>query len=303
MICLQFTPGRPHTERVPFPLHHLRAAAAGLALLFAASVAAHAQRDFGDPSKSLRRSKQEARDAASSGTSQRPYRKPAQVVVVDSADAYRRTANADARQEMVDLSRELPGVVFDLRYATRQNFMREVLYPEDAKPWARREVAERLARVQRDLAKEGLGLKIFDAYRPWAVTKHMWESRKRLNIHARFLAPPWVGSNHNRGVALDLTLIDLDTGKELEMPTDFDSFSQRAHSSYAHLPAAVKNNREKLKAVMRRHGFATIRSEWWHFELVNAGSFSVLDLPFSTFGPAAASAKQNAPEPPVPKKL
>ncbi|MEM1059768.1 MAG: M15 family metallopeptidase [Verrucomicrobiota bacterium] len=255
------------------------AAIVGLLTLYP-SGAAQAQRDFGDPSTSLRRSQQQKETASSRPSASG---KRAQVVVRDSAEAYRRTARADPRHEMVDLTEELPGVVFDLRYTTRRNFMREALYPPDAKPWARREVAERLARVQRDLAAEGLGLKIFDAYRPWSVTKRMWNSRQRLGISPRFLAPPWVGSNHNRGVALDLTLVDLATGRELEMPTGFDSFSERAHSSYPHLPGTIKNNREKLKTVMRRHGFATIRSEWWHFELANAGAFAVLDLDFSDF--------------------
>lgn len=241
---------------------------------------AQAQREFGNDASSFRQSKQESKTREQ--TASRTKRRPPQVVVVNDVNSYRRQAVQPLHQ-MVDLAEELPGVVFDLKYTTSQNFMRQPLYPDHARPWARRDVAERLARVQRDLQNEGYGLKIFDAYRPWSVTKKMWNSRRKLGISARFLAPPWVGSNHNRGVAVDITMVDLKTGKEVEMPTDFDSFSKRAHSSYPHLPNAIKKNRELLKKVMRRHGFKTIRSEWWHFELANAGAYSVLDLKFRDF--------------------
>lgn len=261
------------------------------------AVPATAQREFGNASSSLRESKRQQKTAplpSKPGSRNKPH-----VVVVTTPASYRHRAQADAGHEMVELSQALPGVLFDLRYATSRNFMHQRLYPENARPWARRDVAERLARVQRDLAQEGFGLKIFDAYRPWNVTRQMWNSRQRLGISARFLAPPWIGSNHNRGVAVDITMVDLATGNEVEMPTDFDSFSQRAHSNYPHLPAAIKKNRETLKKIMRRHGFATIRSEWWHFELANAGIYSVLDLDFADFEPPIkATPPAPAPTPP-----
>jgi len=175
-------------------------------------------------------------------------------------------------REMVDLA--TTGVALDLRYATTNNFMHERLYPV-AKAYLRAPVAAALADVERELAAEGLGLKIWDAYRPYSVTVKMWEPIKNPD----FVADPKKGSRHNRGAAVDLTLIDLKTGKELAMPTGYDAFTPRARNDFNELPAEVLANRAKLRDVMTRHGFEPLPSEWWHYDFKGWERFELLDVP------------------------
>lgn len=136
--------------------------------------------------------------------------------------------------------------------------------------------AEKLKKVQKELAEEDLGIKIFDGYRPYAVTLLLWEAVK----DDRYAASPDRGSRHNRGCAVDLTIIDLKTGNELEMPTPYDDFTERAHLNYMKLPRQVIENREKLITLMRKHGFETITSEWWHYDMKGWSSYPLLDLSF-----------------------
>jgi len=179
--------------------------------------------------------------------------------------------NVDPR-EMVDLA--TTGVALDLRYATTNNFMHERLYPV-AKAYLRAPVAAALADVERELAAEGLGLKVWDAYRPYSVTVKMWEPIKNPD----FVADPKKGSRHNRGAAVDLTLIDLKTGKELAMPTGYDAFTPRSRNDFNDLPAEVLANRAKLRDVMTRHGFEPLPSEWWHYDFKGWERFELLDVP------------------------
>ncbi|MFC2083917.1 M15 family metallopeptidase [Bacteroidota bacterium] len=121
---------------------------------------------------------------------------------------------------------------------------------------------------------EGIGIKIWDGYRPRAVQYLFWE----IFPNPVYIADPNSGSMHNRAGAVDLTLIDLSTGEELEMPTEFDDFSTTASHSYSDLPAHVKNNRELLKSVMTDIGGLRLYSaEWWHYNLSGAGSFPLSD--------------------------
>src|SRR6266540_271011 len=161
--------------------------------------------------------------------------------------------------EMVDLAPL--GVALDLRYATANNFMHVPLYPV-AKAFLRALAAQALVDVNRDLAREGLGVKVFDAYRPYSVTVKMWEPIRNPD----FVADPAKGSRHNRGAAVDLTLVDLRSGKELQMPTGFDDFTARARHDFNDLPAEVIANRARLREVMARHGFEPLPSEWWHYD-------------------------------------
>jgi D-alanyl-D-alanine dipeptidase len=176
---------------------------------------------------------------------------------------------------LVELPRAVPGVVLDLRYATTNNFTGHVLYPE-ARAWLRRGTAQRLAAVQRDLKAMGLGLKVFDAYRPLAVQRQLWERVP----DERYVANPATGSRHNRGAAVDVTLVRSD-GTELLMPTPFDDFSERAHRSFRDLPADALANRDLLERVMTRHGFVGLPTEWWHFDDVDYRQYDVLDVPLS----------------------
>lgn len=177
---------------------------------------------------------------------------------------------------LVDLSKEIPGLRFDIRYATEDNFVKEKLYPE-ARCLLRRETAAKLARVQNGLAEKGLSLKLFDGYRPLSVQKKLWE---KYPVEG-FVANPAKGSNHNRGAAVDLTLTDQE-GNELPMPSAYDEFSERAHRDYAGGTDEERKNRGLLEEAMQKEGFIGLRSEWWHFDDVDAKKYPVLDLPFSS---------------------
>jgi D-alanyl-D-alanine dipeptidase len=160
-------------------------------------------------------------------------------------------------------------IVVDLRYFTANNFTGSPLPGYLAnRAYLRREAAAALARVQRDLRQQALGLKIFDAYRPVRATLAMVDWTERVN-RPDLLKDGYIASRsrHNLGLAIDLTLIELATGRELEMGTPFDTFSAAAHTANA--SGEVAANRQKLKAAMEREGFVNYDQEWWHF------SFSV----------------------------
>jgi zinc D-Ala-D-Ala dipeptidase len=190
--------------------------------------------------------------------------------VVKSMAKYDRLVAADPDKRLV----EITDVPRDVRYATTDNFMHQKLYPV-AKVFLRRPAAIALHDVERELAREGLGLKLFDGYRPYRVTVRMWKPIRNPD----FVADPAKGSRHNRGAAVDLTLIDLRTGRELAMPTGYDAFTAKARQDYNDLPAEAIANRARLRDVMTRHGFDPLPSEWWHFDFRGWEKFELLDLP------------------------
>lgn len=156
-------------------------------------------------------------------------------------------------------------IVVELRYATANNFTGAPLPGYLAnRAFLRREAAAALARVENDLRGEGLGLKIFDSYRPVRATLAMVDWTQRVH-RQDLLRDGYIASRsrHNLGLAIDLTLIDLATGRELEMGTPFDTFSAAAHTANATGLAAA--NRQRLKAAMERRGFTNYDQEWWHF--------------------------------------
>jgi zinc D-Ala-D-Ala dipeptidase len=201
-----------------------------------------------------------------------PYNLP----LVNTRQAYLQSVAADSNNRFVEIKRFIPTVKLDIRYATKNNFTGQVMYPE-ARAFARLPVALALRSVQAELRKEGLGLKIFDAYRPYDITLKFFE----VASDKSFVADPKKGSRHNRGCAIDLTLINQKTGKELAMPTPYDSFSPMASPTYADLPENVRANRDLLIAVMKRHGFAVIENEWWHFDFKGWNKFALTDVAFS----------------------
>jgi len=162
--------------------------------------------------------------------------------------------------DFVDIEKICPSILLEIIYATKDNFTKKVQYPV-AKCYLRRKVAERLVKVQKELEKLHLGLKIFDGYRPYSVTKAFWE----LIQDPRYVAPPSLGSKHNRGAAVDVTLVDF-SGHELEMPTPIDEMSVRAHRDYEKLPQKVIANRQLLEDIMMSGGFLPLPTEWWHFD-------------------------------------
>ena len=177
--------------------------------------------------------------------------------------------------EFVDIQKMNPSIILDIRYATNNNFLHRPVYKQ-ARCFLVKEAAFKLNEVQKELQTLGLGLKIFDGYRPLSVQKKMW----KIMPDARYVANPAKGSRHNRGCAVDLTLVD-STGHELPMPTEFDNFTKRAHHNYMKLPANIRLNRWILKTVMEKHGFKPISSEWWHYDMVGWKKYPVMDFSFS----------------------
>ncbi|HEV7621523.1 MAG TPA: M15 family metallopeptidase, partial [Flavisolibacter sp.] len=158
------------------------------------------------------------------------------------------------------------------------NFTHKKLYKNGKITFVRLPVAKALKEIQTELTSIGYNLKIFDAYRPFHVSKKMWE----LIHDPRYVADPSKGSGHNRGLALDLTIIDLKTGREVNMGTDFDNFTDSAHHDFQDLPQDVLENRILLKHVMESHGFNALETEWWHYSWPDNRNYEVLDLGFRT---------------------
>jgi zinc D-Ala-D-Ala dipeptidase len=149
--------------------------------------------------------------------------------------------------------------VLDMKYATEDNFLQAKVYDCD-QCFLRREVAEGLMRAQALFREQGYRIKLYDCYRPFDVQKKMWV----IMPDDRYVANPAKGSIHNRGAAVDLTLVDAQ-GNELEMGTAFDFFGREAHHAYRNLPEPVLANRRLLKETMEKAGFQSITSEWWHY--------------------------------------
>ncbi len=181
--------------------------------------------------------------------------------------------------DLVNLSLVDPAIHLDIRYAGTSNFLGRVLYSE-AKAMLQRPAAEALVRVNAVLRPEGYGLLVTDAYRPWRVTKEMWDSVSREDREAGFVANPKRGSKHNRGCAVDVTLYSLDTGMEVEMPSEVDEFSERAHVDYAGGSLEATARRELLRRVMEAEGFAVYENEWWHFDYKDWQEYRVMDVEF-----------------------
>lgn len=196
--------------------------------------------------------------------------------VIEDVQTLQQNIDENPSKGMVDLSTLKPRILFDLKYTTTDNFMNEVLYPPIRTTWLRKPVAEALEKAANEFALLNLGIKVFDAYRPYSVTEKMWEPVK----DNRYAADPATGSGHNRGISVDLTLIDLRTGKELTMPTGFDNFSDTAHQSFMDLSPEILKNRALLKQVMEKYGFIALSTEWWHFYLPNASEYELMNIPF-----------------------
>jgi len=195
---------------------------------------------------------------------------------VSNTSAYYAGVKQNPDKKLVEIKKYIPGIALDIRYATTNNFAHHQMYPQ-ARAFARLPVVLALKQVEAALKLQGLGLKIFDAYRPYAVTVKFYELIKDTD----FVADPAKGSKHNRGCAIDLTIIELKTGKELDMPTSFDSFSKKAASNYIDLPKQEIADRALLKNVMQAHGFTELPTEWWHFDYNGWKNYELLDVPFS----------------------
>lgn len=183
----------------------------------------------------------------------------------------------DSTQTMVELKSIVPDLVYDLRYANKNNFTGLRLYPKNTdETYLRLKPSSALAKVADELRKKGLGIKVWDAYRPYSVTVQFW----KLIHDDRYVANPAKGSGHNRGISIDLSLVDLLTGKDIDMPTDFDNFSDTAHHGATNCDDVKIKNRELLRTTMEKFGFARFETEWWHYSWPDAEKYSILDFSF-----------------------
>ncbi len=179
--------------------------------------------------------------------------------------------------DLVELVRLDPTIHLDIRYATPNNLTGRPVYPQ-ARAFMQRPAAEALVRVSRALAKEGYGLAVFDAYRPWAITKVFWDVTPADK--KKFVADPAVGSKHNRGCAVDLTLYDLATGREVEMPSEFDEMTDRSAADFAGGPADRRASRDLLRRAMEAEGFTVYPDEWWHFDYHDWAKYRIANVGF-----------------------
>lgn len=183
--------------------------------------------------------------------------------------------------DLVEITRLDPTIHLDIRYATANNFLGRAVYPE-ARAFLQRPAAEALVRASAALRAQGYGLAVFDGYRPWSITKIFWDVTPADK--KKFVANPAVGSKHNRGCAVDLTLYELSTGREVEMPSGFDEMSDRAAPDYPGGSAEARAHRDLLRKTMEAQGFTVDRDEWWHFDYGNAKRYPILDIGFDQVG-------------------
>ncbi len=196
--------------------------------------------------------------------------------------------------DLVEIIRLDRTIRLDIRYATADNFAGRAVYPE-ARAFLQRPAARALVRAHRALNKKGYGLAVFDAYRPWHVTKLFWDITPEDK--RQFVADPARGSRHNRGCAVDLTLYDLKNGRQVSMPSAYDDFTERAHVNYAGGTDEQRRLRGILRAAMEAEGFAVFEPEWWHFDYKDWREYPILNIGFSEIGQSAgAEGKRQAAE-------
>ena len=182
---------------------------------------------------------------------------------------------------LIELIKLDPTIKLDIRYATENNFVGRKVYPE-ARAFLQKPAAKAVVRVHKKLKEQGLGLVIFDGYRPWTITKLFWDvtpEEKR-----KFVADPAKGSKHNRGCAIDLSIFDLKTGALLPMPSEYDEFTERASPNYTGGTPEQTRNRELLRKLMEGEGYTVNPNEWWHFDYKNWEDYAIYDISFTEAG-------------------
>jgi D-alanyl-D-alanine dipeptidase len=185
------------------------------------------------------------------------------------------------KSDLVELVKLDPTVKLDIRYATINNFLGMPLYSQ-ARVFLQRPAAEALLRAHRELKVHGYGLIIHDGYRPWYVTKIFWDATpddKKI-----FVADPAAGSKHNRGCAVDLSLYDLKTGKEVKMPSGYDEMTDRAYADYPGGTSDERVRRALLRQAMEKQDFKVIPEEWWHFDYKDWKQYPILNMKFEDLG-------------------
>ena len=182
------------------------------------------------------------------------------------------------KPDLVELVKLDPSIKLDIRYATNRNFLSTPVY-EEARAFMQRPAAEAVARASQTLHAKGFGLMIYDAYRPWYVTKIFWDATPPADHN--FVADPSQGSHHNRGSAVDLTMYDLKTGEAVPMTGLYDEMSERSYPNYKGGTEEERRNRETLRAAMEAEGFTVYEYEWWHFDYKDWQKYPILNLKFA----------------------
>ncbi|MBV9146888.1 MAG: M15 family metallopeptidase [Acidobacteria bacterium] len=191
------------------------------------------------------------------------------------------------RPDLVELQRLDPTIKLDIRYATTANFLSTPMYSQ-ARAFLQRPAAEALVDANRKVHAQGYGLLIHDAYRPWYVTKMFWDATpddKKI-----FVADPASGSKHNRGCAVDLSLYDLKTGREVTMPSVYDEMTPRAFADYPGGTPEERQRRALLRTAMESEGFTVYPNEWWHFDYKDWKDYPIMNIRFEDLGGGGAQA-------------
>lgn len=175
--------------------------------------------------------------------------------------------------DLVDIATVNKSIILDIRYATENNVFKKALY-SSAKCYFRRHVAKALDEAQKELEKMGLGLKIFDGFRPWQVQVEGYK-----NFPDLFAKPTAERAKHPRGTAVDLTLVDKN-GNEVLMPTGFDDSTPKASRTCKDVDPLARENREVLEEVMVKYGFVPLPNEWWHFDHYTWKACEIMKLDF-----------------------
>ena len=183
--------------------------------------------------------------------------------------------------DLVEIVKLDKTIKLDIRYATKNNFLGRPVYKQ-ARAFLQRPAAEALGRVHQALKAQGFGLMVFDGYRPWSVTKVFWDNTP--NDKKSYVADPAVGSRHNRGCAVDLTLFDLKTGRAVTMPSEYDEMTERSHADHSGATPEATRLRDLLIAAMQAEGFTVFATEWWHFDYKDWKEYAILDIPFKGIG-------------------
>lgn len=174
-------------------------------------------------------------------------------------------------------------IVVEMRYAGRDNFTGQPVYPANICV-LQRETARKLAAANEEFRERGWRIKLWDAYRPVSQHNLLWQT---AGNYRHFFAHPQVGSKHSRGAAVDVTLVD-QRGIEVEMPSDFDDFSGAGHRFHPGMSQQARENMEYLTEVLERHGFLSLDSEWWHFVDSEWWRYPLLDVDLALFVPGEA---------------
>ena len=180
--------------------------------------------------------------------------------------------------ELVELIKLDSTIKLDIRYATSNNFVGRPVYKE-ARAFLQKPAAEALVKANASLKPLGYGLLVFDGYRPWNITKLFWEVTPDDKKH--FVANPAKGSKHNRGCAVDLSLYDLKTGKEIEMTGAYDEMTERSYPNYTGGTEEQRKMRDLLRSKMEAQGFTVYEYEWWHFDYKDWKEYRITNVPFS----------------------